>query len=213
MKFSFSRIELFKHCPYKFKLKYIDEIKVKQEFKHLIKGKKVHSLLENFETFQNDNTEESLIVQRFSESDLGKDILTKKSLRELEIKLNDKLEPCNDDHKLIGYIDRVNITENGLELIDFKTGKYKEPQYQSFDQLITYAIYCFQKLNVNEIKLRYVYVEHLRENSLTLKREYLDLHKSKLQNDIKVIEETTDYFKNKTKLCDWCEYKEICQAN
>lgn len=216
MRFSFSQLSTFKQCPKKWKFRYIDKLPVK-ESEILEKGKKVHFILEHFEDFLQKklsdeyyNCKESEIVLKFAKSELGKDILLKKSLREYEIKFNDNFEPTLENEKFIGYIDRINISDK-LELIDFKTGKYKEIQYQDYSQLIIYAIYMFQKFkNIDKILLRFIYVEHLLENSLELNRDSLEVYKKDFLNQIKNIENCNDFKANISKLCNWCDFKDSC---
>lgn len=214
MKFSHSKLELYKQCPRKFKYRYIDKLPTKP-FEHLAKGSEVHRLLEIFgnEDLKSDIKEAYNIALKFSESEIGKEILSQKSKRELCIKFKN-FEPVNsdsNDYDFIGYIDRVNFTENGLELIDYKTGKYKEPKYQDFQQLIIYAIWFFKKYEkLTQIKIRFVYVEHLLENSLVLQRDKIEDILNNLKILIKTIKLDTDYHKKPNPLCDWCDFKDTC---
>lgn len=221
--FSFSKIELFKQCPRKYKFRYIEKIPVNVKMPHLIKGSNVHKVLEThntekfLETYSSMGEEVKTIINKFVNSDLGIDILSPKSVREAEIFFNSDIKPClKEDAIFVGYIDRINLRGDTVELIDFKTGKYKDLKYQSFDQLITYALYIHNKTNINSIKLRYVYVEHLKENVLDFEKKSVELHTELLKKSMNDIENTTkedSFTKNMTKLCDWCEYKELCLEN
>lgn len=218
--YSFSRISLFNQCQYQFKFRYVDEIPSKPR-PHLQKGSNVHEILEHFglesfdEIFNKFNCEEQLIANNFINSDLGKDILSKKSVREYEIFFDENINPCQKkDAIFVGYIDRVNFHNNEIEIIDFKTGKYKDEKYQDYSQLIFYALYIFKKYNVETIKIRFVYVEHLKENTMILTREIVENYTNLIKENIKKIENTikeNNFTKNETKLCDWCDYKEICK--
>ena len=222
--FSYSKISTYQQCPLKYKFQYIDKIPTKPSI-HLIKGSKIHKLLENFESFEyNPNTEYHDIVKSFMDSSLGIEILSKPSIREHQIKLNENLRADDSltkkETRFIGYIDRINVyvettpldeTSKNVELIDFKTGKYKEPKYQDFQQLILYSIYMFDKYEIDSILLRFVYVEHNLENSLLLNRSSTEIYRSQLQKDIETIESDTIFKKNQSPLCPWCDYQQICQ--
>lgn len=210
--FSFSKISTYKECPLKYKYRYIDKIPSKPSV-HLIKGSKVHKLLENYEN--STAGEYSEIVRNFAESELGQEILSKPSIREHKIKLNADLR-ANDELKkhetrFIGFIDRINV-DGGVDLIDFKTGKYKEPKYQDFEQLILYSLYMFDKFDICEIKLRFVYVEHNIENTLIFKRESADFYRTQLKADIEKIENDSEFKKCPGPLCPWCDYRDLCNS-
>lgn len=173
------------------------------------------------------NPEVFQIVENFSNSELGKIILSRKSIREFEFMFNEKIEPTFEKESsiFIGYIDRINIFDGQIELIDYKTGKYKEPKFQDFSQLLIYAVYIFQRYNFKKINLRFVYVEHNLENSITLNYNDYEIHKFMLLNDIQNILnlleiskisneekfEISNFKCSVKKLCQWCNFKEFCQ--
>lgn len=173
------------------------------------------------------NPEVFQIVENFSNSELGKIILSRKSIREFEFMFNEKIEPTFEKESsiFIGYIDRINIFDGQIELIDYKTGKYKEPKFQDFSQLLIYAVYIFQRYNFKKINLRFVYVEHNLENSITLNYNDYEIHKFMLLNDIQNILnlleiskisneekfEISNFKCSVKKLCNWCDFKEFCQ--
>ena len=228
MQFSYSKISTYKQCPYKFKLLYIDKIGKPVVNEALIKGSKIHSLLENYEYVINQYTENPQnagngkdveylnIVLTFSKSDIGHDILNKQSIREHCVKFDENLNANDSLSKketyLIGYIDRINLS-NEIELIDYKTGKYKDPKFQDFEQLSIYGLYIFSKYpSINEIKLRYVYVEHCRENSKLITRADSAIIKQLLVNDLNEIKNAVQYPRKIQKLCDWCEFVNFCKS-
>lgn len=237
MRFSFSNIELYKKCKLAWKRRYIDKLEPNIKINsHLEKGSKVHLILEYYEDFldleedsnlvkewkeqfeyTNLNTilksPEAEIVRNFAKSDLGIDILSKKSKREETIMFNSEIEPYFGDTetcKFIGFIDRINVSDH-LELIDYKTGKYKDQQYQHYDQLIIYALYMFLRFTtLEQIKIRFVYVEHLKENTLELDRKMINYWKNYLKEMINTIENTNNFEPNFQPLCPWCEYVLMC---
>lgn len=213
-KYSFSKLDLFKQCKRKYKYRYIDKLSGDLILPALVKGKRVHSLLEHFGSdFKPDfkATESELqevydIYNRFIKSNLGKEILAPRSVREFHIKFDSDLKPTFLKPKFEGYIDRVNVGDS-IELIDFKTGKFKESQ--NYDQLSIYATWFLQKYpKFKSVKLRYVYVEHLKENTM----DFSDFEsvKNKVLNTIKQIESESAFDRNITPLCDYCDFKSIC---
>jgi len=106
---------------------------------------------------------------------------------------------------------KVRKPEKTILIVDYKSGRVKDPRYQDYNQLMFYAIFMFQKYpEVNKIKIMFIYVEHNCDNSIILERKYLDRYKKELISAIQSVENDTEFKKNKTKLCDWCGYKDIC---
>lgn len=56
--------------------------------------------------------------------------------------------------------------------------------------------------------------ETIKEQKLKLVKVDYDENKVKeFFEEIKVLEQDNSYEKNKTRLCDWCDYKEYCQSD
>jgi len=218
--YSFSRLGTHSQCGRRFKYQYID--KIPQGYVDrtaLLKGGAVHSILEKYPEPSTHKLAPQYqhIADAFIRSRLGEKYLTAESTRELSFGLTQDFEPCgysDPDAMFRGSIDFVAPIEQTLHLIDWKTGKYKDLKWQSFDQLMFYAIYFFQRYpNINKIKISYVYVEHEAENDIELFREYLDSYKAQLLNLINAAESDTAFRKCPSKLCEWCPYQEVCAAD
>lgn len=193
----------------------------------LLKGRMFHNLLEKYPVIEDvkRNTEVNDLFDVFVNSELGKKYLNEEALktsqREITIRLdieNDNLViPCDTkkrkDIAFYGYVDYVNIIDDSLTLVDWKTGEFRDIKYQDFNQLLYYSIYFFLKYpNVNNINIVYCYVEHAQSNELTLNRQYIDRYKEELLNSINNIEKS-NYSKNVSKLCDYCPYQGICSQD
>lgn len=155
------------------------------------------------------------IADKFITTTLGEKYLTQDSIREYDFGLTKDLSPTtySDKEALFrGSIDFICTIDDVLHLCDWKTGKYKDPKWQEYDQLMFYGIYFFQRYpNINKIKISYVYVEHEdMENDLTLERQHLDGYVNQLLELINNAETDEDFIKNPTVLCDWCQYKTHC---
>lgn len=111
-----------------------------------------------------------------------------------------------------GYIDRIDKVADGeYRVIDYKTSK--NPKYLKKFQLLVYA---------NAIKLMYPDAEKISGSFILLKHNFrsvdykfteLDLDDSynQILNNLDLIENETKWVKNPTMLCNWCDYKKICQ--
>lgn len=221
--YSYSRISSFQTCARKFKYTYIDKADKKpQNMEPLLKGGAVHHILENhpWPSTHKLAPQYQHIVDKFLRTEHGKKLMFRESTREFDFGLDKDLVPCgyNDEHAIFrGSVDYIFIENGVLYLVDWKTGKYKEQRWQTYDQLMFYGLYFFIRYpNVNKIHISYVYIEHENlHNDLTLERKWLDDYKEKLLNAINEIE-TEEVFpktvKNQ-KLCDWCEFQLHCEQD
>ena len=214
--YSFSRISTFETCPRHFKFSYIDNLD-EEEKECLKKGSKVHSILENFQEYEHNNR----IVEEFISSELGKKYLpyidnSKPNRKEFPFGLTSKLEPCDfgDPNCLFrGKVDLMFVEDKMLNLIDYKTGKYKEERYQNYEQLIFYSIYFFNTYKyIKWIRISFVYVEHCLENCLILSRDSFPIYIKKLVSLITKIENEKEFNCNKSRLCDYCSFKDLCNV-
>ena len=217
--YSFSRIDAHRHCPKKFQYKYVDKIpEGYTDRSALLKGGAVHSILEHFP----DTSPHKLapdfqhVVDKFLLTDKAKRLLFRTSVREHDFGITENFEICeyNDKNAMFrGSVDFITMTDVGLILVDWKTGKAKDKIYQDYTQLMWYAVYFFLKYTkINSIIISYVYVEHENiSNDLHLTRENLENYKNTLIESIQKIETDEVFPKNKSRLCDWCAFKDHCQ--
>lgn len=219
--YSFSKISTHKHCNRKFKYNYIDKApKDKMDMTALLKGGAVHSILEHYpnESSHKLAPKYQHIADKFIVTNLGEKYLTQDSIREFDFGLTKELYPTeysNKDALFRGSVDFICTIDNVLHLCDWKTGKYKDPKWQEYDQLMFYGIYFFQRYpTIDIIKISYVYVEHEdMENDITLTRQHLDTYISQLIELITNIETDNCFNKNTGPLCNWCEFKTHCESD
>ena len=219
--YSFSKLSTHYNCNRKFKYAYIE--KPQKDYKDmtaLLKGGAVHNILENFpqQSTHKLAPQYQHIVDNFIKTNLGKKYLYSESIREYDFGLTTTLEPTtyNDKSALFrGSIDYVCVIDDILHLIDWKSGKAKPQSYQSYNQLMFYAIYFFKKYeNIDKIKISYVYIEHENiENDILLERKYLNNYITELITLIKNVESDEIFEKNVTKLCEYCEYYTHCSES
>lgn len=133
---------------------------------------------------------------------------------EVEKKITINLDGKN---KVQGFIDRLvhNLETGEFEIHDYKTGN-TQPKKDHADkdrQLALYAIAIKERFGKDkEVVLVWHYLAHgkklksrrTNEQLETLKRETLEL--------IRQIENEKEFSPNKSFLCNWCRYKNICPA-
>lgn len=158
MKFSYSRIECFASCPYKYKLRYIDKLKTLPDQKPdnaLYLGTALHLGLEtgsvdraveeyksNYHIITDDNINEIIKLEFVIPKALE---LLPNGLCEVEIATDD----------FIGFIDRLcptYVDENGVQHWDLYDYKYctNEERYKTSKQLHVYKYY-YELTNPNNV--------------------------------------------------------------
>ena len=235
--YSFSKIQYFKNCPKKFYYQYVLKVKTEStETKPLAKGRFIHLLLEHQDLKKviqskdfkripkhlipkEDIKEYYQIYKEFTKSKEYKWYKGKKNIyTEFPIGMNYDMDMTTySDSEVFfrGYIDQVSAdTERDVLLIlDWKTGKYKEPENQDYSQLLYYGIALFDKLPFDKIFLGFMYVEHNKMNHKILHRKDVTRYKAALHTTIDKIETCKDFIKEESKLCEYCPFFEMCQAD
>lgn len=119
-----------------------------------------------------------------------------------------------DDKKIIGFIDRIDDTPNGLMLYDYKTSKTKftQQQLQEDLQLYTYALALQQnnEFHKKPYKMAHWYLNHDAISSIEFDEKKATNIKKQLQELISQIEKkdftaTPSQFK-----CKYCDFNTIC---
>lgn len=227
MKWSYSRVETFRQCPFKFKLKYIDKIETikNQDFNNpLYLGTCLHKTLEtNFEEAQKEFYKNFYITSDLIENEL---IKIEEVLKLINLP-NGQHEIKIEDDFYRGYIDFIDNEEN---LYDFKYSNNIK-NYLNSGQLHIYK-YFYEKIYNKKInKLYYLFfpktfirqkksesIEQYR-NRLIETIKNLEVQKIEIQFNQKYVEDffktikdiNNDFPKRINKFCDYCEYKEFCK--
>ncbi len=235
--FSHSRIESFMQCPYKYKLRYFDKLQMLSDYEAtnaMILGTTMHMGIEQdiptaiqwyynqFPILTDEQISEAMklevVIQKMC------DVLPKGGKFEVEI-------IDNDFKGFIDYI--VEVAPNLYDLYDFKYSNHFTRYLQS-DQLHLYKYY-FEKHNRPK-KIRNLYFmfgpkiqikQEEKENILAYRRRFMsELREKEVTitkveyNPNKIIEyltnikqclESTEFNKEPSKLCYFCEYRSLCE--
>jgi len=122
----------------------------------------------------------------------------------------------SDVHEIRGIVDRLARAEDGsLEIHDYKTSRrFPSPAQVASDmQLVLYELGLRQRWpDTRRITLIWHYLTF--DHAITIAKTLRQLEAVK-QNTVELIariETTTAFPTHVTRLCDWCEYKELCPA-
>jgi putative RecB family exonuclease len=121
------------------------------------------------------------------------------------------------EKKLIGFIDRLvhNEQTNEMEIHDYKTANTlptKEELGQN-RQLALYSLAVKEEFGRDKsISLVWHYLAHNQNICIKKTDKELENLKKEVMELIDKIENTKEFPATKSRLCDWCEYKNICDA-
>jgi len=122
----------------------------------------------------------------------------------------------SEDIKIRGFIDRLvhNLETDEIEIHDYKTNNSqpRSDHGETDRQLALYAIAMKELFKDKPVTLVWHFLAHNKklkskrtdEQLKELRKETLDL--------INEIENTTSFPANKSALCSWCRYRDICPA-
>lgn len=119
-------------------------------------------------------------------------------------------------HIISGIIDRIDKTEDGYEIIDYKTSK-KMPTQEKVDNDIQLSVYLKAFLsqypkeieNLDKIKVSLYYLKHGVKLSAGRTKEQLSSSENLFLETIKLIESGA-FDPQVSPLCDWCGYQKNC---
>ena len=134
---------------------------------------------------------------------------------ELEKMISIKLG--EEQHELIGFIDRLshNPKTNEYEIHDYKTSSTL-PSQEKIDtdrQLALYSIAIKEQFGKEkEVCLIWHYLNFDKRICSRRTEEQIEQLKKEILSIINQIKSEKQFLHNKSKLCDWCEYRPICPA-
>ncbi len=116
---------------------------------------------------------------------------------------------------ITGKIDRVDIHDNGIEIVDYKTGKTSDSDLKKSLQLSIYALAAtdkgLYKRDLGEVTLSFYYLQDMKKFSMKRTPEELTATTQELGKTVKAI--NTGAFSPKVgPWCDFCSFRMICEA-
>lgn len=234
--YSYSRVSTYETCPRQYKFRYIDKLKIYDDYEAdnpLIVGTALHTGIEEnievarmyyrqqFPKITNKHVEEFMKIEYWIPK--VKELIEPFGNVEFEHEIN------NDEY--IGFIDMLIHNDDGTySIIDFKYSNHIE-NYLESPQIHLYKYYLEQEgLKVKDIGFLFIPKTAIRmkktediyqfrkrlyetmsgQEIKLIKVDYDPQKVNEFKNSIAILEADTSYEKNETKLCDWCEFKEYC---
>lgn len=126
--------------------------------------------------------------------------------------------PSSNSLLLHGYVDRIDIAPTGeVRIVDYKTGKAPKPGFEdkALFQLRFYGLLWFRTNNVVPRLLQLLYLGDAQTiRSYPSESDLLSAERKaiKVGEEIQISIEKNYWPTQKSRLCDWCSFKNICPA-
>lgn len=241
IKLSASSMDTYDKCPRKYYYQYIEKPDIERpEWPHLEFGTTAHRVLELFHEYLMKNVIEqdkwpqlmrACFKKALKESkDRGKVYLLKDEMAHLRKIIQDYLDMIRveglppvvhneldfiidvEGFKVRGFMDRVDKYEDGkYEIVDYKTNK--NPNYLKRFQLALYALALTEIYDdVKEISGSFILLKHQStKKSWELTPEVIKETRERVIKAGSDINTETLWKKKPTFLCNWCDFRDICQ--
>ncbi|WEH42681.1 RecB family exonuclease [Streptomyces sp. AM 2-1-1] len=118
--------------------------------------------------------------------------------------------------RLRGVIDRVDIAPTGeVRIVDYKTGKAPRPEYaeSALFQMKFYALVVWRLKGVVPRRLQLVYLgsgDVVTYDPVVADLERVERKLHALWEAIRLATETGEWRPRPTKLCGWCDHRDLC---
>ncbi|MFA6383062.1 MAG: PD-(D/E)XK nuclease family protein [Parcubacteria group bacterium] len=240
MRISYSSMDTYQSCPLKYKFQEIDRIKTPKS-KEAVFGSTIHETMKFIHTpgilsptldqamehfgnswnpavFDGPDEERAAfsqgirIIQNYYQKNRPQDF----NIIDLESRFQIEIGGTEEKHIVSGIIDRIDKTEDGYEIIDYKTTK-KMPTQEKVDNDLQLSVYLKAFLsrypkeieNLDKIKVSLYYLKHGVKLSSTRTLEQLQKSEQLFLDTIKLIE-SGKFEPAMSPLCDWCGYQNLC---
>lgn len=242
MRISYSALDTYQTCPLKYKFSEIDKIRVPKS-KEAFFGSAIHSAMKFIHTpgilsptlekamehfsngwnpavFNSEEEERAAFSQgiKIIQNYYGKNNPADFNIIDLESRFSFDMDSSSPAtiHTVSGIIDRIDKTEDGYEIIDYKTTK-KMPSQEKVDNNLQLSIYLKAFLsrypkeieNLDKVKVSLYYLKHGVKLTSARTLEQLRQSEQLFLDTIKIIE-SGKFEPVVSPLCDWCGYQNRC---
>ncbi len=229
------KLTMYETCPQQYKYTYVDYIadEYKTPKPYLTMGAHVHNSLKDFyeQVAPAERTYavlEQILRKRWKENRRGfmnpadeKEWgLKALQMLKLYVHKNDLMKnpvmlenyyatDLTEDINVLGRIDRVDQDDEGLHVIDYKTGKFDEAEV-SDEQLAIYAMIIRANQTIPVYKASYLYLATNQWYSIDISDDLFEPIQEELIAKVDQIRSDTQYLPKISQRCAHCDFIEIC---
>ena len=240
MNTSFSALDTFKTCPLKYKFQQIDKIRTPKG-PEAVFGTLIHDTMKfihdgnfllptekdalnhfstkwNPEVFEDELQERTAFAQgiKIIQDYYKKNNPDKTQIVDLESRFSVEIQDGKNSHIISGFIDRIDKTDKGFEIIDYKTSRKLPPQetVETSMQLLIYLLSFLKRYpelekSTEKIDLSLYFLKHGTKLTTSKTPQQVEEEKEGILEIIREIEQS-DFPAQVTPLCGWCGYQKRC---
>ena len=136
--------------------------------------------------------------------------------KEKPLRLEEPFGAHIGDTIFVGKIDRIDFEEGKgdkkeVTIVDYKTGREKDTADIANDlQLPLYALFAQEKLALNVVRAKYIYIETGKVLEVDISQKRMELAKKKLLEVIELVKEGR-FKATPGGICRYCDYNSICE--
>lgn len=217
---SWSRLSDYQQCPLKFSLKYVQKLPMFKEDEsaspHLVRGKNVHSALENYVVQRTSGGALQVKITSLPEVEATKPFVDRfidnfeQVIPETQIAIDKdwkRVEWFSKDAYYRAILDMIAINPSEVAIIDYKTGKMRDYDGgpSGFGQLhLSGAIALHMWPEIPKVTTAYAYVDHKQ----TIKKEFTQEDAPKIRAHFDhmydVVNSDTEFKPTVNEFCKWC---------
>lgn len=228
------KLQMYAQCPKSYKFTYIDGLadQYKKPKPYLTMGAHVHNALKDFFELAPEkrdfSTLEAILRKRWRENRKGfaskedeakwgtkaiqmlKLFCYKNDVTARPVFLENYYDRLIDPTlKLLGRIDRVDSIEDGLHIIDYKTGKTPEQEPDPL-QLALYGLIMHGRTEKPVVRASYLYLQNNTWQTIAMDETVMQEALNRVQQDVQTILADQEFPATINPHCKSCDFIEIC---
>jgi len=213
-------IKAFEECPAKFDLIYNQHVEIPSNDEFAEKGKKLHALI-NYSLKKSDITKMLTVLDKPENADLKAlwDNFTALGIEDCEESEFTFYTPLTETIRLTGRTDAIRKTENGYEILDWKTGKSSNIDAETNWQTIMYLYGIFSLFkhskkikHCKDLSMTYFFLSENLQKTVNLDEKSYAEYGQKLTEICTKIENSNKIYPANTKKCGKCAFNIECKG-
>ena len=199
-------LKTYDECPFKYYLRYIQQISAPQKETPFEKGKKIHALANYYlKGYDISKLERTLSSEEFS---VWQKLKTNEFYNKTYVNSEYNLSCKTNGYWIGGRIDAIVKDENTYYILDYKTGSI--PKEPAFDyQTMIYLLAAKKRFtDIKTFKFVYIDLKNNQNHIIELTDDLSEEYEKRIKTILDKIDSTKDFSKTCTK---YCEFFKLCR--